>query len=62
MRGQEEEEEDNFGTVYEDGQYPFVLYNHAILTHKTKTKLLIFVLSFDLNNKLNVVWKQVACF
>ena len=30
------------GTGYEDGQYPFVLYNRAVLRHKTKTKLLIF--------------------
>ena len=34
-------------------QYPFVLYNRAVLPHKTTTKLLIFVFSFDLNNKLN---------
>ena len=32
------------GTGYEDGQYPFVLYNHAVLRHETKTKLLIFYL------------------
>ena len=37
---------------YEDGQYPFVLYNRAVLPDKTTTKLLIFVFSFDLNNKL----------
>ena len=38
-------------TRYKDGQYPFVLYKRAILRHKTK--LLIFVLSFDFNNKLH---------
>ena len=47
------EEEDNSGSGYEDGQYPFVLYNHAALTHKTTMQLLIFVFLFDLNNKLN---------
>ena len=41
----------NSGTGYEDGQYPFVLYNCAVVTHKT-TKLLILVFPFDLN-KLN---------
>ena len=50
MRG---EEGDNSGNGYEDGQYPFVLYNRAVLPHKTTTKLLIFVFSFDLNSKLN---------
>ena len=44
MRG---EEGDNSGNGYEDGQYPFVLYNRAVLPHKTTTKL------FDLNSKLN---------
>ena len=43
------EEEDNSD---ENRQYPFVFYNCAVLSHKT-TKLLIFVFSFDLNNKLN---------
>ena len=33
-------------TGYEDGQYPFVLYNRVVLQHKTTTKLLIFVFSF----------------
>ena len=42
--------EDNSGTGYEDGQNVFVLYNRAVLP---TTKLLIFVFSFDLNNKLN---------
>ena len=46
------EEEDNSGTGYEDGQYAFILYNQVVLTHKTATKLLIFVFSFD-SNKLN---------
>ena len=45
---------DNFRTGYEDGLYPFVLYNRAVLSHKTMTKLLIFVFLFHLNNKLNV--------
>ena len=31
------------GTGYEDGQYPFVLYNCMVLRHETKMKLLIFV-------------------
>ena len=35
--------ETNSGTGYEDGQYPFVQYNRAVLRHKTKTKVLIFV-------------------
>ena len=39
--------EDNSGTDYEEGQYPFVLYNCEVLTHKTTMKLLIFVFSFD---------------
>ena len=43
------EEEDNSGTGDEDGQYPFVLYNHAALTHKKMMQLLIFVFSFDVN-------------
>ena len=47
------EEEDNPGTGYEDGQYPFVLYNRAVLPHKIMMKQLIFVFLFDLNNKLN---------
>ena len=38
------------GTGNEGGH---VLYNRAILRHKTATKLLIFVFSFDSNNKLN---------
>ena len=29
-------------TGYENGQYTLVLYNHAVLRHETKTKLLIF--------------------
>ena len=40
-------EEDNSRTGYEDGQYPFVLYNGAVLPHKTTTKLLIFVFLLD---------------
>ena len=47
------EEEDNSGTGDEDELYPFVLYNHVALTHKTTMQLLIFVFLFDLNNKLN---------
>ena len=45
----------NSGTGYEDGQYPFVPYNRAVLPciNLKTTKLLIFVFSFDLNNKLN---------
>ena len=46
-------EEDNSRTGYGMGQYPFVLYNRTVLTHKTMMKLLIFVFSFNLNNKLN---------
>ena len=41
------------GTGYEDGQYPFVLYNCAVLRLETKTKLLPFVFQFDYSNKLN---------
>ena len=52
MVKKEEKEEDNSGTGYKDGQYPFVLYNRAVLPDRTTTKLLIFVFSFDLNNKL----------
>ena len=40
-------------TKNEDGQYFFVVYNFAVLRHKTTTKLLMFVFSFDSNNKLN---------
>ena len=39
-------EKDNSGTGYED--YSFILYNQAILPHKTTKNYL-----FDLNNKLN---------
>ena len=46
-------QEDNSETGYEDWQYSFVLYNRAVLPHNTTTKLLVFVFSFDLNNKLN---------
>ena len=43
-------EEDNSRTKgYEDRQYPFVLYNHVALTHKTMMQLLFFVFSFDVN-------------
>ena len=42
------EKEDNSGTGYEDGQYPFVLYNCAVLRHKTHFRLLV-----DYNNGLN---------
>ena len=52
MVKKEEKEEDNSGTGYKDGQYPFVLYNRAVLPDRTTMKLLIFVFSFDLNNKL----------
>ena len=41
------------GTGYKDGQYPFVLYNRAVLWHKTKTKLLIFDFYIDCYNKPN---------
>ena len=40
-------------TKNEDGQYFFVVYNFAVLRHKTTMKLLMFVFSFDSNNKLN---------
>ena len=40
-------EEDNSGTGYEDGQYPFVVWFCDI---KQMTKLLTFVFSFDHNN------------
>ena len=46
------EEEENSGTGYKGRQYPIILYNRVVLLHKT-TKLLIFVCSFNLNNKLN---------
>ena len=36
------EEEDNSGTRYEDKQYPFVLYSHAVLRHKTNNKITHF--------------------
>ena len=32
--GEGKEEENNSGTGYEDGQYPFVLLNRAVLRHK----------------------------
>ena len=38
----EKEEEDNSGTGYEDGQYPFVLYNRAVLRHKTYDEITHF--------------------
>ena len=31
----EKEKENNSRTGYEDRQYPFVLYNHAVLRHET---------------------------
>ena len=41
-------------TKNEDRQNPFVLYNCVVLRHKKRTtKLLMFVFSFDSNNKLN---------
>ena len=49
----QKKEKENSETGCKDGQYPFVLYNRAVLPHKTTTKLLIFVFSFDLSNKEN---------
>ena len=40
-------------------RYPFVLYNHAALTHKTMMQLLIFFFSFDLNKKAKRSDRQV---
>ena len=42
------EEENNSGTEYEDGQYPFVLYNRLVLRHKINDKITV-VFSFDYN-------------
>ena len=50
MRGPEG---DNSGTGYEDGLYSFVLYNRAVLRHKTYDEITPFVFSFHYNNKLN---------
>ena len=36
------EVEDNSGTGYEDGQYPFFLYNHAVLGHRTNDEITHF--------------------
>ena len=46
------EEEDNSGTGYEDGQYPLVLYNRAVLPLFKNNNDVNFVFSLDLNNKL----------
>ena len=35
-------EEDNSGTGYEDGQYPFFFYNHVVLQHNTNNKITHF--------------------
>ena len=38
------EKEDNSGTGYEDGQFPFVFYNHVVLRHKKNDKITLFCL------------------
>ena len=47
-QGQEEDDRE-FQDRVRDGQFP----NRVVLRRDTKTKLLIFVFSFDYNNKLN---------
>ena len=42
MVKKEKEKEDNSGTGYEDGQYPFVLYNRAVLRHETDDEITNF--------------------
>ena len=36
------EEEDNSGTGYEEGQYPFLLNNRAVLRHKANDEITHF--------------------
>ena len=40
---EEEEKEDNSGTGYKEGQYPCVLYNRAVLRHKTNKEITLLV-------------------
>ena len=59
--------EDNYGTGYDDRQYPFVVYNGdrtgGFVTYNKETAH--FVFSFDLNNKhmrLESSYPEVAGF
>ena len=49
---------ENSRTGYEKGQFP----NRVVLRRDTKTKLLIFVFSFDYNNKLNESIRSWGCY
>ena len=42
MVKKKEKKEDNSRTGYEDGQYPFVLYNRAVLRHETNDEITHF--------------------
>ena len=52
MCGEEDKKTEEYsGTAgNESGQYPFVLYNGAVLRHKTTAKPIIFFFLFDYNN------------
>ena len=60
--------EDNSGTGYEDRQYPFDLYNRAILRHKTNDEIAHFRLLVRLqqldkrSDRQESRYKRVGCF
>ena len=59
------EEENYSGTGYEDGQYSFVFYNHAVLRHKTNNEITHFHLLVQLQklaDRQESHYKRVACF
>ena len=59
------EEEDNSGTGYEDGQYPFILYNRTALRHKTNNEITHFRLLVRLQQLAKRSYPQEyrgACF
>ena len=54
-------EGDNSGLdSYEDGQYPFVLYNRGVLRHETNDEITHFRIIVRL--AISDLYKRVACF
>ena len=47
---------------YEDGHYPFILFNRMVLRHETATEMLVYDFSFDYKNKQNdlIIWSQTG--
>ena len=65
MRSQEEGGGENSGTGYEDGQYPFVLYNRAVLRRETNDEITHFRLLVRLQQlakRSDRKKYRVACF